>query len=74
MLLTILPYVQVVVAILLIVAILMQKRGAGLGAAFGGGEGGSYASRRGLERILFFITIILSVFFLFSAFLNLILK
>ena len=52
--------VQVVVAILLMVAILMQNRGAGLGGAFGG-TGGVYLTKRGLEKKLFILTIILAV-------------
>ena len=74
MLLTILPYIQMVVAILLITTILLQKRGAGLGAAFGGGEGGSYATRRGFDKILFYLSVVLSILFIFSAFINLLLR
>lgn len=75
MLLIILPYFQIVVSILLIAAILLQKRGAGLSAAFGGSaDGGSYATKRGLEKIVFNATIVLAGLFLFSAFLNLLLK
>lgn len=75
MLLTVLPYFQIVVSILLIAAILLQKRGAGLSAAFGGdADSGSYATKRGLEKIVFNTTIILAGLFLFSAFLNLLLK
>lgn len=76
MLLTILPYIQITVAVLLIIAILLQKRGSGLGAAFGGGGGGggSYATRRGLECILFYITIVLSTIFILIGLLTLLLK
>lgn len=54
---------QVVVAILLMVAILMQNRGAGLGGVFGG-TGGVYLTKRGLEKKLFIATIILAVIFI----------
>jgi preprotein translocase subunit SecG len=56
---------QVVVAIALIASILMQARGAGLGAAFGG-DSSVYRSRRGIEKRLFQFTVALA--FLFVAF------
>ena len=46
----------------LIAAILLQSRGAGLGATFGG-ESGGYRSRRGVEKRLFQFTIIMTVLF-----------
>ncbi|MGB5933174.1 MAG: preprotein translocase subunit SecG [Anaerolineae bacterium] len=54
--------VQIIVSLALIVAILLQAKGAGLGGIFGG-EGGIYKSRRGVERTLFNITIGLVVIF-----------
>lgn len=55
---------QIVVAILLMVAILMQSRGAGLGGVFGGTGGGVYLTKRGLEKKLFIATIILAAIFI----------
>ncbi len=55
--------IQVVVAILLMAAILMQNRGAGLGGIFGG-SGGVYLTKRGLEKKLFIATIILAAIFI----------
>lgn len=55
--------IQVVVAVLLMVAILMQNRGAGLGGVFGG-TGGVYLTKRGLEKKLFIVTIILAAAFI----------
>ncbi len=46
----------------LIAAILLQSRGAGLGATFGG-ESSVYRSRRGVEKRLFQFTIIMTVLF-----------
>jgi preprotein translocase subunit SecG len=46
----------------LIAAILMQSRGAGLGAAFGG-DSSIYRSRRGVEKTLFQFTIVLAILF-----------
>jgi len=59
--------IQVISAVLLIAAILMQQRGTGLGSAFGGGSE-IYRTKRGVEKILFISTIVLSVLFLASVF------
>jgi len=66
-----LPYLQIVVSILLICFILLQQRGTALGSAFGG-EGGFYATRRGIQKKIFWLTIILGGLFLILALLNLI--
>lgn len=47
----------------LIAAILMQSRGSGLGATFGGGDASTYRSRRGVEARLYQLTIVLAVVF-----------
>ena len=54
---------QIIVSILLVLAILLQQRGAGLGAALGGG-GEFYSTKRGAEKILANATIVLVVLFL----------
>lgn len=59
---TYLNIVQLAVAILLITAILLQARGTGLGATFGG-EGNVYRTKRGVEKLLFKSTIVLGVIF-----------
>lgn len=58
--------IQIVAAVILIIAILLQHRGTGLGGAFGG-EDMSYRSRRGVERLLFRVTILMAAIFLVSA-------
>ena len=59
--------VQIIVAVCLIAAILLQVKGQGLGGIFGGGDSGIYKTRRGAERTLFNLTIVLVVlFFLFA--------
>jgi len=63
---------QAIVSILLIVAILLQSRGTGLGSAFGG-SGGVYLTKRGLEKKLFILTIVLAVLFFSLSFLGIIL-
>jgi preprotein translocase subunit SecG len=53
---------QIVIAIAVASAILLQARGTGLSSTFGG-ESTAYRSRRGLERTLFRITVILIIVF-----------
>jgi preprotein translocase subunit SecG len=57
---------QMLISIILVVVVLLQARGGDIGAAFGGGGGGgqsSFRTRRGLEKTLFQLTIILSIVF-----------
>ena len=62
-----LQIVQLIVSICLIVAVLLQVKGQGLGGIFGGGDAGIYRTRRGAERTLFNLTIVLVVlFFVFA--------
>jgi preprotein translocase subunit SecG len=58
---------QIIIAIFLMLAILLQNRGAGLSGIFGGG-GDIYRTKRGIEKTLFIITIILSILFFVVAF------
>lgn len=53
----------IVVSVMLVVAILMQKRGAGLGGVFGG-EGNVYLTKRGAEKTIFNATIVLAIAFI----------
>lgn len=59
---TILITAHIVVAILLVLSILSQHRGAALGAAFGG-TGATYHTKRGAEKVLFIATIVFAVLF-----------
>lgn len=71
---TILLIAQIVVSVILITLILLQQRGSGLGAAFGGGDSGQlYASRRGMEKYIFRATILMGAAFVVLALLGLIL-
>ena len=54
------------VSVLLIISILLQSRGEGLGV-IGGGGGGSYHTKRGFEVFLVRITVVLSVIFMLLA-------
>ena len=55
---------QLLISLILIVVVLLQTRGGDIGAAFGAGGGGSsFRTRRGLEKTLFQLTIILAIIF-----------
>ena len=57
---------QIVVSVILVVGILLQARGTGLGATFGG-DGNVYRTKRGLEKILFRSTIVFAgIFFVLA--------
>lgn len=62
---SILQIVTVGSAILMIAAILLQQRGASLGAGFGS-SGELYTTRRGLDKNLFEVSIVLAVIFVLS--------
>ena len=64
---------QVIISILLIGAILLQGRGAGLSSIFGG-EGAIFRTKRGIEKTIFVITIILAILFLGLGILNIIIS
>ncbi len=69
----VLPYIQIVLAVLLIGCVLLQQTGASLGGAFGGDNfSAGYHTRRGSELYLFYATIVVGVLFAGSAFLALI--
>jgi protein translocase SecG subunit len=59
---TILFGFQTILAVLLIVAVLLQQKGGGLGAAFGG-SGTIEFERRGADKILYQATVIISIIF-----------
>ncbi len=60
-----LPWLQIIFAVLLTAAILLQRSDEGLGSAFGGsGSGGVLYTKRGFERTLFIGTIVLAILFI----------
>lgn len=65
----ILDIIQVILAVLLTTAILLQARGASVGLAFGG-DGSFYRTRRGIEKKLHIATIVLAVVFLLVSLAN----
>ena len=69
---TLLHIIQIPIAGILIIAILLQSQGSGLGSSFGG-EGNFYRTKRGLEKKLFTATIILSILYFSVALTNVLL-
>jgi preprotein translocase subunit SecG len=53
----------IITAVGLILSVILQSKGAGLGGLTGADTGGVFTARRGIERILFWITVGLSVLF-----------
>jgi preprotein translocase subunit SecG len=67
-----LPLAQIVIAVLLMAAVLLQQTGASLGGAFGADNFSSaFHTRRGLEKTLFNATIVLGILLALSALLAL---
>lgn len=69
---SILQVITIISAVLMSFAILLQQRGASLGAGFGS-SGELFTTRRGIDKNLFEVTIILSVIFVLSILAGLIL-
>ncbi len=57
----------IIVSVALIASVLLQSEGVGLGGLAGGDTGGVYTQRRGIKKVMFYITIALSVIFLLLA-------
>jgi len=53
----------IITSIALIVSIVLQNKGVGLGGLTGQDAGGVYSARRGIEKLLFNVTIVLAVVF-----------
>ncbi|NTU70039.1 preprotein translocase subunit SecG, partial [bacterium] len=60
---------QIVVSILLMVSILLQNKGSGLSAVFGGDTGGYYA-KRGFEKFLLYFSTVMAILFIVLAIVN----
>jgi preprotein translocase subunit SecG len=71
----IISLIQILVAVFLVVFVLLQQRGSALGSAFGGGDSGSfYSARRGIQKQLYWGTIILGTLFIGLALIRLLLN
>jgi len=53
----------IITSISLVISVILQNKGVGMGALTGGDSGGVFSARRGIEKTLFVITIVLSVLF-----------
>ncbi len=63
---------QILLSIALVAAVLLQSRGEELGSAFGNTRG-IYQTRRGIDRVLFTLTIGIAILFFILAIVNVIL-
>jgi len=71
----VLTIIQLIFGTILIVLILLQNRGGGLSGVFGGGDSGNiYRTKRGMEKGIFFSTIIFSILFLGISLANILLS
>lgn len=70
---TALNIIQIIVSIMLIATVLLQQKGVGLGSAFGGSSN-IYSTKRGVDKVLFRATIVLSVLFFGVALVNLLVQ
>ena len=57
----------IIVSVTLVVSVILQSKGGGLGGLTGADTGGVFSARRGIEKTLFRATIVLSVVFLVLA-------
>jgi len=64
----------IIISIALIVSVILQNKGVGLGGLTGADTGSVFSARRGVEKILFYITIGLSVAFFTLAIVTLIIS
>jgi len=60
-------YALIITSIALIASVILQSKGAGLGGLTGGDAGGVFTARRGIEKVLFRVTIGLSALFFILA-------
>lgn len=63
---SVISIIQIILGVLLILVIIIQQKGSGLGSAFGG-DMGFYRSKRGVEKLLFYATIVLSTALIVSS-------
>lgn len=63
--------IQIILGILLIVVIIIQQKGSGIGTAFGG-DLSFYRTKRGAEKLLFYATIAIACIFILTSLIGLI--
>lgn len=57
----------ILTSIALVLSIILQSKGAGLGGLTGSDSGGVFTARRGIEKTLFWVTIVFSILFFILA-------
>lgn len=62
----IIDLIQIILGVILITLIILQSKGTGLGSTFGG-DMGFYGTKRGAEKMLFMLTIVIATVFLISS-------
>ncbi len=73
---TLLPYIQIILAVIIVASVLIQKSESSAGGAFGGADNWNkgYHTRRGFEKFIFNATIILAILFAITSLAALILR
>ncbi len=69
--LSILPYIQILLAILMVILVLIQQTESDAGGSFGGGATSNWHTRRGAEKFIFYFTIVISILFVASVLVDL---
>ena len=71
----VLPYAEIIVSVILVLAIMLQQSGASVGGALGGSDNSSFHhTRRGFEKFLFYLSLLCGILFALLAFLSIIIK
>lgn len=72
----ILPYIQIILAVITIALVLLQQSDADLGGAFGGSDlmNAPAHTRRGLEKTLYYSTIVVAILFVISIIVGLVVR
>ena len=63
--------IQIILGILLILVIIIQQKGSGIGTAFGG-DLSFYRTKRGAEKLLFYATIVIACLFILTSLIGLV--
>jgi protein translocase SecG subunit len=63
----VLTYIEIFISVILVIIILLQQGGSGLGTVFGGMDSDSYRSKRGIEALFYKLTIFFVVAFVCNA-------
>lgn len=67
----VLPWLQIILSVILVAAVLLQQTGAGVGGAMGGSDDSVHYTRRGMEKVLFYVSIVTAILFAGSALITL---